>query len=82
MPVRVNDLKELLHHYERLEELHRANSLYDHNWTTLEQKLDAILRALYISRKRAADEVMLVVMQTLRPIVEERLKQFEIEYKG
>jgi hypothetical protein len=74
--VDTRSLRELLHHFERYESADRA--MFEDAHVRLEHKLFNILTAMY-KNHHDVDRVMLQVMKILTPLIEERLKELEVD---
>lgn len=78
--VNTRALRELIHHFERLDSEARA----EHNsraGAPLEQQLSEIIKAVYHKHDRNSDTTLLVIMDTLTPLIEAKRKEIP-EYKG
>ncbi len=74
IPVCRQSLMELVHHFERLDSAARAQSDNHHD---LHRQLHNTLEALY-REGRDSDRLMMSIMDTLSPLIQERLKQGSI----
>lgn len=73
--VNTKSLRELIDHFEQLDSFERSKA-DDH--ASLTHKLHNVLHALY-RENHDSEQLMLTVMDTLKPMIERRVKENEID---
>jgi hypothetical protein len=75
-----NDLKRLLECFEQLDNEKRAiNAFYNKENYGLDYVLSEVIKGLYHQKGKNSEVVLLVIMNTLKPLIEEKIKIQDIE---
>jgi hypothetical protein len=71
--IRRNDLMELIDQYERMES--RERIIHERGFCSVEPMLADAINAIYHEQGRNAETTLLLIMETLKPLIEERYKR-------
>jgi len=75
--VNTRDLRELIDNFEKLD----TDARSAHEGQPLNQRLAHTLEAVFHQNEKDGEITLLIIMETLRPLIEERRKQKIIEKK-
>jgi len=78
--VDARSLRELIHHYENMESTERALN-YEARYLEVNHQLHNLITASYHKQGRNAETTLMLIMDTLRPLMKERDKENEINYR-
>lgn len=77
MYVNSRAIRELVRHYEELDSFHRVTSIDDRG-AVLEEKLHNCIKAVYENQGKNAETTLMLIMDTLRPLMERRYKDQQL----